>query len=77
MFVLCPSQICTNLAANLILISFPEVYCLQLEVFFRLDAILIFHCTGLTVRGLVAEMGRTGDPQVPQAQGPHLRCERS
>lgn len=66
MFVLRPSRTCTNLAANLILISFPEVYCLQLEVFFRLAARLIFHRKGLAVRGLLAEIVRTGDPQVPE-----------
>lgn len=64
--VFCPSQICTNFAANLILISFLEVHCLQLEAFFSLDAILIFHCKGLAACGLLAERVRTRYPQVPQ-----------
>lgn len=64
-FVLCPSQNCTNLAANWILIYFSEVYCLQLEVFFRLDAVLIFHCKGLAVRGLLAEIVRTRSASAP------------
>lgn len=60
-FVLSSSHSCANLAANLILIYFPGLYYLQLEVGFRLDAVPTVHCKGHALCGLLAEMVRTED----------------
>lgn len=60
-FVLSSSHTCSNLAANLILIYFPGLYYLQLEVSFRLDAVPTVYCKGHALCGLLAEMVRTED----------------
>lgn len=53
------------LAANLILIYFPGIYCSQLEAWLRLTAILTLFFKGLAWLGLLTEGGRVGGLQVP------------
>lgn len=53
------------LAANLISICFPDVYCSQLQAWFRLATILTLLFKGLAWLRLLTEGGRVGGLQVP------------